>query len=94
MDEQEDSEPHLLLVLQKVPHLASVCLTQHALKELRSICSDARFQATVHIIDVQVGFGEPSHDLHTPSLSSLIVSGQANRLAVILHLESDELIAL
>lgn len=68
-----DLEPHLLVALQKLPHLKRVCLQQHALQKLCSVCSYSRpeSETTAHISGVKESFGElyssnmSSHMFHT-----------------------------
>lgn len=79
--------PQLLATLLTVPHLGIVCINEHLLKELRSVCSEARQWSSGLITGLTMALDKPLNEMHTVELSTLLSGCQLRRLCVLLHLD-------
>lgn len=82
-----ETEPLMLVALQKVPHLAHVCAESQVLKELRSICSKARAYSTGLITGLSVDFEHFISDSQWFEVAVLLSTSKLRRINVVLHLE-------
>lgn len=82
-----DPQSRLFDMLTTVPHLTRVCVDQHVLKELRSVCSEARLLSGGLFTGLTVNLDKLMSRVFECGLSSMLSKCQLRRLCVVLNLE-------
>lgn len=87
----QNLKPRLLDTLHRIPHLLNTISSEHLIKELRSICSEARLSAVGLITGLTVDFDDtctgPCSNLQTSTLHTLLKGNTLKRMCVVIHLE-------
>lgn len=76
----------MLVALSKVPHLAMACADFNVLKELRSICTEARLLGSGAVTGLTLDLNHGVlKDFNACDLRSMLSTSRLQRIRVILH---------
>lgn len=84
-DEQPCLESSFMDSLRRVPQLLMECSRQNVLKELRSLCREARVAATAEVTRITVNVDEPVWSGELQEMANFLTGCSVRCLTVVLH---------